>query len=62
VAAICGRKGHDQKECSIGNIDVGIYEIHGTHASSRNVNDTWAGTQKKEHFNGVGHEGSIAIE
>jgi hypothetical protein len=44
-----GRKGHDQKERSIGNIDVGVYEIHGMHASSRNANDRGAGT-KKEHL------------
>ena len=42
---ILGRKGHDQKNAGI---EVGICEIHGMHASSRNANDTWAGT-KKEH-------------
>ena len=50
VAAICGAERSRSKECTIGNIEVGVYEIHGTHASSRNANDIWASTKEKEHL------------
>jgi hypothetical protein len=54
VADISGADRSRSKERSIGNVEVGVYEIYGMYASSRNANDTWAGT-KKDHFNGVGH-------
>jgi hypothetical protein len=50
VAAICGTERSRSKECSIGNIEVGVYEIRGTHASSRNANDIWACTKEKVHL------------
>jgi hypothetical protein len=63
VTAICGAERSRSKECSIGNVKVGVYEIHGTHASSRNANDTWAGIRKKEHLTAlVTREDSYRID
>jgi len=61
VATICGaERSRSKKKVALGTLKLAFMRYMG-HVSSRNANDTWAGT-KKEHFNGVGHEGSRAIE